>query len=198
MHHSQRHITGELCRYKQRCDNLKCYKSDFLTCSLHVSVNRWISVSIVNLQSILHADLHHRTVCSVGRSISQTPCAFVSKESYLLVASTKKRNLWRRRLSRVNGWSVGLVFRTFAALRCPIDVTNSRSVKRNPLDIVWIHPPSNLVTGYFFFRDESGRSLKLAFYTVQYRCQARMWLYTLTHKPRCLAQRDTAVRRASN
>ena len=88
-HHSQHHIAGELNRYEQRCDNLKCYKSDFLTCSLHMSVNRWISASIVNLVP-LPAHLHHSTHCLVGTSSSESPCAFVSKKSYLLVASTKR------------------------------------------------------------------------------------------------------------
>jgi hypothetical protein len=81
------------------------------------------------------------------------------------------------------------------APRHPIDVTNSSSVKQNPLDFVWTLLNSDLVAGYFF-RDENGRSLKLDFYTVQYRCQERMWLCARTHKTRCLAQRDTAVRRA--
>jgi len=133
-----------------------------------MSVNQWISASIVNLQSILPIDLHHRTLCSVGTSTSETPCVFVSKNSFLLVASTKqKRNLWRRCLIRFNGWSIYLVFRTPMALRCPINVTNSSTVKQNPLDIIYTRPRSDLLTGYFF-RAESGRSLKLAFYTVQY------------------------------
>jgi len=57
----------------------------------------------------------------------------------------KKRNLWRRHVSL----SVGLVLWTLMApLRRPTDVIFSSSVTQNPPDIVWTHPPSDLVSRY--------------------------------------------------
>ena len=164
-----------------------------------MSVNRWISASIVNLQSLLPADLHYTTFCSGRTRTSETPCAFVYNKSYLPVTSTKSNNLWRRRLSRINGRSVGLVLWTLVApLRRPMDVKISSSVKQNPLDVVWTHPPPDLPQGTFL-RDISGRRLKLDFYTFQYRCQARMWLCAFTHNASVpCTERDTAVTRALN